>query len=273
MFMTAESADGQNESGEELRSQADVEQSLAAGADHQAGEKWVADKLRKALVPFQNLCNTERKKGYTETICGVEWKVCRSEREFDNLFWDYWTDCGERWTEWMKGEKSRTPWMKRDAVTFWKLAHDKGKYPGGFKQLWNERGQSVLASWKIDGVPPNHFLALASGYFDFERGVKVITGENRLDRALPSFRRFLKSRFANEDMAERALAEYRGKRFAPREPYTLKDEFAKWKRKEKSSNAKLSRVARAKRGRVRSKSDKRLGARYKGKRILPSKKI
>jgi hypothetical protein len=103
-------------------------------------------------------------------------------------------------------------------------------------------------------------LAIASGYFDFERGVKVITGENRLDRALPAFRRFLKSRFAKEDMAERAMAKYR-KRFAPREPYLLKDEFAKWKRKEKSRDAKLSREGRGKRGRVRSKSDKRLGGR------------
>ena len=271
--MAAESADNRNESGQELRPQTDVEQSLAADADHQAGEKWVANKLRKALVPFQKLCNAECNKGYSEMIFGVKWKVCRSQREFDNLFWDYWTDCGEQWTEWMKGEKPRTPWMKRDAVTFWKLAHDKGQYPGGFKRLWKERGQSVLASWKIDGVPRNHFLALAGGYFNFERGVKFITGENRLDRALPWFRRFLKSRFANEDMAEKAMAEYRQKRFAPREPYSLMDEFAKWKRKEKSRNAKLSREARAKRGRVRSKSDKRLGARYKGKRILPDKKI
>jgi hypothetical protein len=55
--------------------------------------------------------------------------------------------------------------MKKEAVTFWKLAHNKEKYPGGFKQLWKERGQSVLVSWKRDGVPPAHFLALA----DFRR--------------------------------------------------------------------------------------------------------
>jgi len=199
--------------------------------------------------------------------------VCRSERRFDDLFWAYWRDLGEQWTEWMKGEKPRTPWMKRDAVTFWKLAHNKEKYPGGFNQLWKERGQSMLASWKRDGVPRGHFLALASGYFDFERGVKFITGENRLDCALPWFRRFLQSRFADEDMVERAMAKYREKRFVFGEPYSLKDEFAKWKCEEKSRNAQLSRESRGKRGRVRSKSDKRLGARYKGKRILPNKKI
>ena len=164
--------------------------------------------------------------------------------------------------------------MKREAVTFAKAAHNKEKYPGGFKQLWKERGQSMLASWKKDGVPGVHFLALASSYFDFERGVKFITGESRLDRALFSFRRFLKSRFANEDMAERAIAEYSEKAFGSvEESYSLKDKFAKWKREEKSCNAKASRKARGKRGRVRSKSDKRLGARYKGKRIPPSKKI
>jgi hypothetical protein len=259
--MKSESADSQNESGEELRSQTDVEQSLAAGADHQAMEKWVADKRSKALVPFQKLCNPERKKGYTEMICGVKWTVVRSERRFDDLFWAYWRDLGEQWAECMKGEKPRTPWMKRDAVTFWKLAHDKGKYPGGFKQLWKERGQSVLASWKIDGVPPNHFLALASGYFDFERGVKFITGQDRLDRALPWFRRFLKSRFANEDVAEKAMAEYREKAFAPEQLDSLKDAFAKWRTGEVS---RTRSEARAKRGRVKSKNDKRLGARLPG---------
>ena len=244
---------------------------------HEAAERWVGRILTASRVPFKKLCDPERNKGDGETIVlpdaetgktiEVEWKVCRSEREFDNLFWDYWADCGEQWTEWMKGEKSRTLWMKRDAVTFWKLARNKEKYPGGFKQLWKERGEPVLASWKIDGVPPIHFLALASGYFDFERGVKFITGEDRPDYALPWFRRFLRSRCADEDMAERAMAEYREKRFAPGQPYSLKDEFAKWKREEKSRNTKLSRAARGKRGRVRSKSDKRLGARYKGKKI------
>jgi hypothetical protein len=258
-FMTAESADSQNELGEELRSQSDVEQSLAAGADHQAREKWVADKLRKALIPFQRLCNTERKKGYTDMICGVKWTVYRSERGFDDLFWAYWRALGEQWAEWMKGEKPRTPWMKRDAVTFWKLAHNKEKFPGRFNQLWKERGQSVLASWKRDGVPRGHFLALASGYF--ERGVKVITGQDRLDRALPWFRRFLNSDFANEDKAERAMAEYREKGFAPRELYSLKNAFAKWRTGEVSRKRS---EARAKRGRVRSKNDKRLGARLPG---------
>ena len=87
--------------------------------------------LQSPLIPFKKLCDSERKRGdteliklrdvATEKIIEVKWKVYRSEREFDNLFWDLWNDYGEQWTEWMKGDKPRTPWMKRDAVTFAKL--------------------------------------------------------------------------------------------------------------------------------------------------------
>jgi hypothetical protein len=204
-----------------VRSQTDAE-CLQSGTVE--AEKVVGRVLLESRIPFQDLCDPDRNnKGDTKIIklldaetgktIEVEWKVFRSERGFDDLFWSYW-----------------------DATS---IIKDEGER--------KEYGRKVLDSWKTNGVPPNDFLALASGYFDFERGVKVITGENRLDRALPSFRRFLKLRFANEDLAERAMAEYREKGFAPREPYSLKDEFAKWKRKEKSRNAKLSREARRKR--------------------------
>jgi hypothetical protein len=241
-FMTAESADSRNESGEELRSQTDVEQSLAAGADHQAREKRVADKLLKALVPFQKLCNTERKEGYTEMIHGVKWTVYRSERGFDDLFWDYWRDCGEQWKD-TDREKPPVPCTKEERETLAALARD--------KEAWEKRGKSRLAA---------NFWGLARfrGYCDFESQVKVITGQDRLDRALPWFRRFLKSRFANEDMAEKAMAEYREKAFAPEQLDSLKDAFAKWRTEEVSRKRS---EARGKRGRVKSKSDKRLGGR------------
>jgi hypothetical protein len=217
--------------------------------------------LSEKRIQFQKLCNPKRNEGDTEIVHGVRWKVCKSEREFDNLFWDYWNYLREQWMQSMNGEKPGPDWMKTVGETFAKLADNKEKYPGGFKQLWKERGQSMLDLWKRDGVPPNDFLAFASGYFDFERGVKAITGENRLDRALLWFRRFLKSRCSNEDMAQSEIAKYRKEGFASRAPWLLKNEFAKWKREEKSRNAKMSREARGKRGRVRSKSDKRLGAR------------
>jgi hypothetical protein len=143
-----------------LRAQSDAEYLAAHGGSPEAAETVVSRILQNPRVSFEELCDSKRNKGDTEVIYGVEWKVYCSERGFDNLFWAYWNDYGEQWTEWWKGEKPRAPWMKRDAVTFSKLAHNKGKYPGGFKQLWKERGQSVLASWKKDGVPANTFLAL-----------------------------------------------------------------------------------------------------------------
>ena len=250
-LLTAESADSQNESGEKLRSHTDVGQSLAAGADHQAGEKWVADKLRKALIPFQKLCNTERKKGYTEMICGVKWRVYRSERSFDDLFWAYWRDCGEQWKD-TDRKKPPAPCTKEEREKVAALARD--------KEAWKKRGKPYLDSWKRDGVPVAHFLGLARfrGYCNFESQVKVITGQDRLDRALPWFRRFLQSRSANEDMAEKAMAEYREKTFAPEQFDSLKDAFAKWRTEEVSRKRS---EARGKRGRVKSKSDQRLGGR------------
>lgn len=255
---------------------------MVRAGSHEAAENMAGRRLQSSRIPFKELCDPERKSsGDTERIklssvetgktIEVEWKVCCSEREFDNLFGDLWNYYGKQLAEWMKGEKSRPPSMKMDAVTLAKLAHNKEKYPGGFKQLWKERGQSMLASLKKDGVSRVHFLALASAYFDFERGVRFITQENRLERALLWFRRFLKSRITDEDLVERTMAEYRENAFTSvKESYSLKDKFAKWKCLEKS---RLAQEARGKRGRVTSKKDKRLGAHYKGKRIPPSKNI
>jgi len=196
--MVAESADNRNKSGEELRSQTDMEQSLAAGVDRQSGENWVADKRRKALIPFQRLCNTDSKMGYTEMICGVKWRVYRSERSFDDLFWDYWRDCGEQWKD-KDRKKPPAPCTKEEREKLAALACD--------KEAWKERGKAYLDSWKRDGVSVANFLDLARfrGCCSFESQIKVIIGQNRLDRALPWFRRFLRSDFANEDTAEKAM--------------------------------------------------------------------
>jgi hypothetical protein len=258
------STDNQNESGEELRSQTDVEQFLTTGGDDQALKKMFGDKLRKALIPFQKLCNHERKKGDTEMIHGVKWKVYRSEQGFNDLFWAWWWSTGEKWK---RGDQEIGTVQELDAQgmprrvdyfgesereEFAKFAHD--------TDAWKQHGEQLLESWKKDGVPPSNFLALACfrGYCDFESQVKVITGQNRLDRALPWFRRFLNSRCANEDMTERAMAKYREMVFDPEDLNSRKDAFAKWKTAELS---RVRREARSKRGRVKSKNDKRLGAR------------
>jgi hypothetical protein len=98
----------------------------------------------------------------------------------------------------------------------------------------------------------------------FDRGVKLITKETRLDRAIPWFLPFVRSRSADEKVFERAIAELQEKGFKPHQVVTLRDAFAEWKAEEKSRKAKESRRARGKRGRVRSKNDKRLGARPPG---------
>jgi len=271
------SADSQNESGgEELRRQTDFEQFLERRGHCYALVKMFGDKRRKALIPFQKLCNTECKKGDTVLIHGVKWEVYRSERDFDDFFWAYCRDSGEKWKRGdpeigtvpeldLKGMPRRVDYFDPSEREEWaKFARD--------TDAWKEYGEQLLGSWKKDGVPPADFWALACfrGYCDFESQVKVITGQDRLDRALPWFRRFLASRFANEDMAERAIAKYREMVLAPQDLDSLKDEFARWRRGEVSRKR---REARGKRGRVRSKSDKRLGARDKGKRVPLSKKI
>jgi hypothetical protein len=99
----------------------------------------------------------------------------------------------------------------------------------------------------------------------FERGVRLITKERRLDRAIKWFQPFIRSRSADEKVFEGAMAELREKGFKPHQIVTLRRPFAKWKAEEKSHKAKQSSVQRkGKQGRVRSKNDKRLGARPPG---------
>jgi hypothetical protein len=220
-----------------LRPQTHAEYLAAQGGSREAAGNVVERSLSASHVPFEKLCDPKRK-GNLETIHRVNWKVL-TEPGFDDRFWKYWRYCGEKWKYWKVGEKP-TPSTQSECAALATLSQD--------AEEWKKCGQRVLDCWKREGVPPNTFLAFASGYFDFELGIEFITGEHRPERALPWFRRFLKSRFANEHEAERAMAQYREKRFTLGEPFSLKDEFAKWKHNEKSDNAKLSREARGKRG-------------------------
>jgi len=151
-----------------------------AAAETPTVEELLDSKLRKSHVPFQKLCDPDRKKEIEETRHGVkykralsntericlktfllegkeetiyvDWKVYRSERGFDNLFWDYWDECGEQWKE-TDREKPPARCTEEERALLATLARDEEK--------WKKRGQSVLESWKKDGVPPNTFLALA----------------------------------------------------------------------------------------------------------------
>src|SRR5262249_7970737 len=98
-----------------VRAQTDAEYLRAHGGSHEAGEE-VVQRILQPHVPFQKLCDSDRKKEIedthhgvmykrtvedTERICiktlspedkeetiSVDWKVFRSKRGFDNLFWD-----------------------------------------------------------------------------------------------------------------------------------------------------------------------------------------
>jgi hypothetical protein len=96
---------------------------------------------------------------------------------------------------------------------------------------------------------------------EFEKGVKLITREKRLERAMHWFRKFIRSRADTEEYADAEIASLRPKGFHFMQLDTLRRDFKEWKRLEKSRIAKQSRETRHKRGRVRSKDDNRLGAR------------
>jgi hypothetical protein len=93
------------------------------------------------------------------------------------------------------------------------------------------------------------------------RGVKRITGEKRWDRALEKFREFLESQGQTKEAVEQLLVKYRQKGFTGAKIIRLQNGFVPWSQAEKSRKARESRKVRGKRGRVKSKNDKRLGAR------------
>jgi hypothetical protein len=98
---------------------------------------------------------------------------------------------------------------------------------------------------------------------EFERGVKLITKQKRPKRAVEWFQRFVGSRSADVETAERAIAEDREKGFTSPRIDILRGAFKKWKAEEKSRAASQS-GKKGRQGRVRSKNDKRLRARPPG---------
>jgi hypothetical protein len=94
----------------------------------------------------------------------------------------------------------------------------------------------------------------------FKRGVKLITREKRLDRALKWFELFIRSRSDYRKRSKWAIAECRKEGFAPYQIVILRRDFAVWKAKIKSRQA-SSAAKKGGQGRVKSKDDKRLGAR------------
>jgi hypothetical protein len=83
-------------------------------------------------------------------------------------------------------------------------------------------------------------------YRSFESGVKYITGEKRLDRAMPWFRKFIKSRTPNEEACEMEIAKWRKDGFTPGKLLWLAIYFDHWKPKEKSLIARTKSAKRRK---------------------------
>ncbi len=94
----------------------------------------------------------------------------------------------------------------------------------------------------------------AAQHYAFDQGVRLITGEKVLVRAMPLFRRFVRSRFEPEKIsddekekkAKSKIAQYQKNGFDYWRIELERDAFAKWKPGEKSRKAKQSRAARKK---------------------------
>jgi hypothetical protein len=80
----------------------------------------------------------------------------------------------------------------------------------------------------------------------YEKGVKLITGKEKWDRALQQFRDYLESQGRTKEEVEQLLVQYRQKGFTGAKIIRLQNEFAAWWKEEKSRKARESRKARGK---------------------------
>ena len=114
---------------------------MAHGGSDEAAENVLRRDLGASRVPFQRLCDPKRNKGDSETVHGVIWKVFTTERGFDDLFWAYWTDMGEKWKDPVQAEE-----------------HGKLRFDGHSVQMYSEEERQQLAklacnadAWKQRG--------------------------------------------------------------------------------------------------------------------------
>jgi hypothetical protein len=84
----------------------------------------------------------------------------------------------------------------------------------------------------------------------FEPGVKIITREKRLDRAMPWFRKFIGSRTPDEQACNIEIAKARKDGFPGLQLMRLRLDFRDWKAKEKSRIAKTKSAKRKKKGQL-----------------------
>jgi hypothetical protein len=90
-------------------------------------------------------------------------------------------------------------------------------------------------------------------HFKFTPGVKFITGEQVMTRAMPWFRKFIRSRTDSDTQAEVQVAYRRTFGFGAVKAGLLQGAFAEWKSTAKTALAKKSAAGRKKKKRVRPK--------------------
>jgi hypothetical protein len=121
------------------------------------------------------------------------------------------------------------------------LVIDEGLRKAILKETWSEG--------IIDGFPrkvAEYLDTLLEKYRSFEPGVKLITGEWRFDRAMPWFRKFIRSRTPNEQACKTEIDKARKDGFTGARLCTFKWDFDGWKVKEKSRIARTKSAKRKK---------------------------
>jgi hypothetical protein len=135
---------------------------------------------------------------------------------------------------------------------------------GGFRKEWPgpDDDDRLKKAW-LAAVRSGTWMELTYGcvprelveYYNsfrrpFEYGVKYITGEERLDRAMPWFRKFIGSRTPNEQACNIEIAKARQDGFTGVQLRRLRVDFDDWKPTEKSRIARIKSAKRKKKGQV-----------------------
>jgi hypothetical protein len=118
-----------------------------------------------------------------------------------------------------------------------------------FDERFHEAWASAYDMDLVDNLPRELVEYIApkfTKYRSFESGVKYITGEKRLVRAMPWFRKFIRSRTQNEEACEMEIVKRRRDGFTPGKLLWLGMHFDLWKPKEKSLIAKTKSAKRRK---------------------------
>lgn len=147
-----------------LREQTDVEHLKEDDSAGGAAEVFQR-KSDRSTASFQQLCDPGRNAGDSETINGTRWKVYKTLQRFEDLFWRYWGDIGEKWASGDKevgvatvpdplGNLTRVNmYTQAEREQLAEIARDTAR--------WKARGLSLLDSWEKNGVPAGDFSALA----------------------------------------------------------------------------------------------------------------